>query len=141
MSRKSRILNYFEIATLRQEKLSDGTYRIKKIEDLLSEPYYNKIEEKGIYYNLSAVIKVGLRLLKWNNTPDELYHISQDELSKRLFVVKKFNSVGSDRLYLKSHIDGSNDDKLVSLGISGLNYMIEGRDFEIDELGIIRFKD
>lgn len=139
--RKSRIVNYLEIATLRQEKLSDGTYRIKKIEDLLNEPYYNKIEEKGISYNLSAVIKVGLRLLKWNNTPEELYHISQDELSKRLFVVKKFNSVGSDRLYLKSHIDGSNDDKFISLGVTGLNYMIEGRDFEIDELGNIHFKD
>lgn len=139
--RKSRIVNYFEIATLRQEKLLDGTYRIKKIEDLLNESYYKKIEEKGVFYNLSVVIKVGLRLLKWNNAPDELYHISQEELSKRLFVVKKFNSVGSDRLYLKSHIDGSNDDKFISLGVNGLNYMIEGRDFEIDELGNIRFKD
>lgn len=70
-----------------------------------------------------------------------MYHISQDELSKRLFVVKKFNSVGSDRLYLKSHIDGSNDDKFISLGITALNYMIEGRDFEIDELGNIHFVD
>ena len=140
--RKSRIVNYFEVAALRQEKLSDGTYRISCIEDLLNEPYYNRVEEKGVSYNLSAVIKVGVRMLKWENSPEELYDISPEELSKRLFIVKKLNSVGSDYLYLKSHINGSNDDKFNQVGIRNMNnYLIEGRDFEIDELGRIRFVD
>ena len=139
--RKSRIVNYFEIATLRQEKMPDGVYKITNVKDLLNEPYYSKIEEKGVYYNLSAVIKVGMRMLRWENTPEELYCISQEELSKRLFVVKKFNSVGSDRIYLKSHLDGSNSENFLNFGISALKFLIEERDFKIDDLGSIHFID
>ena len=66
---------------------------------------------------------------------------TQEELSKRLFVVKKFNSVGSDRIYLKSHLDGSNSENFLNFGISALKFLIEERDFKIDDLGSIHFID
>lgn len=139
--RKSRIVNYYEIALLRQEKTPNGEYKIKCLEDLLNEPYYNKIEEKGTVYNLSAVIKRRTRLLAWKERPEELNELSIEELSKRLYVVVTFNSKGGDFLYLKSHINGTENFD-ISIGvIKDFKYMIEGRDFDIDELGKIQFKD
>lgn len=139
--RKSRIVNYYEIALLRQEKTIDGNYKINCIEDLLSEPYYNRIEEKGVVYNLSAVIKRKTRLIAWKQNPEELNELSIDELSKRLYVVVTFNSKGGDFLYLKSHINGTENYE-ISIGvIKDFKYIIEGRDFEIDDLGRIQFKD
>ena len=139
--RKSKIVNYHEVAILRQEKEFDGTYRIKKIEDLLHEPYYNRIEEKGTIYNLSAVIMRKTRLLAWEQYPEELYGFSFSELSKRLFVVVNFNNKGGDYLYLKSHINGGDNYEISTGVIKDFKYMIEGRDFFIDDLGVIRFKD
>jgi hypothetical protein len=139
--RRSRIVNYYEIALLRQEKTTDGNYKINSIEDLLNEPYYNRIEEKGTIYNLSAVIKRKTRLIAWEQNPEELNELSIDELSKRLYVVVTFNSKGGDFLYLKSHINGTENYE-ISIGvIKDFKYIIEGRDFEIDDLGRIQFKD
>ncbi len=137
--RKSRIINYYEIALLRQEKTNDGNYIIKNLTDLLREPYFNRIEEKGIVYNLSCIIKYGTRMIKWEKNPEELFNLSTQELSKRLYVVKKFNSVGSDRLYLKLHIDGHVDENIKDFGISKLDFLIENRDFYVDDLGNIHF--
>ena len=139
--RKSRIVNYYEIALLRQEKTVDGNYKINCVEDLLNEPYYNRIEEKGVIYNLSAVIKRKTRLLAWEQSPEELNELSLAELSKRLCVVVTFNSKGGDFLYLKSHINGTENYE-TSIGvIKEFKYMIEGRDFDIDDLGRIILKD
>ena len=139
--RKSKIVNYHEVAILRQEKVADGTYKIKGIEDLLHEPYYNRIEEKGTIYNLSAVIMRKTRLLAWEQYPEELYEFSLAELSKRLFVVVNFNNKGGDYLYLKSHINGMDNYEISTGVIKDFKYMIEGRDFFVDDLGVIRFKD
>ena len=139
--RKSRIINYYEIALLRQEKTANGNYKINCIDELLNEPYYNKIEEKGIVYNLSAVIKRKTRLLAWEQNPEELNELPLEELSKRLFVVVNFNSKGGDFLYLKSHINGTEKHESSVGVIKEFKYMIEGRDFNVDELGNIHFKD
>ena len=139
--RKSKIVNYHEVAILRQEKVADGTYKIKRIEDLLNEPYYNRIEEKGTVYNLSATITRKTRLLAWEQRPEELYELSLAELSKRLFVVVSFNNKGGDYLYLKSHINGMDNYEISTGVIKEFKYMIEGRDFSIDELGVIHFND
>lgn len=139
--RKSRIVNYYEIALLRQEKTVDGNYKINCIEDLLNEPYYNRIEDKGVVYNLSAVLKRKTRLLAWKKSPEELNELPLTELSKRLYIVVTFNSKGGDYLYLKSHINGTENYE-ISIGvIKDFKYMIEGRDFEVDELGKIHFND
>lgn len=139
--RKSRIVNYHEIALLRQEKGADGNYKINSVEDLLNESYYNRIEEKGVVYNLSAVIKRKTRLLAWKHSPEELIELPLEELSKRLFVVAKFDNKGSDNLYLKSHIKSTDKEEFSTGIVKEFKYMIEGRDFEIDGLGKIHFKD
>lgn len=141
IARKSKILNYYEVSILRQEKTQGETYKIRCVEDLINEPYYNRIEEQGVVYNLSAIIKRKTRLLAWEESPKELEELSANELSKRLYVVVKFNNVGSDRLYLKSHIKGTEDYDLSTGVVRGFKYMIEGRDFEVDDLGIIHFNE
>ena len=78
-------------------------------------------------------------MIKWEKKPEELFNLSTQELSKRLYVVKKFNSVGSDRLYLKLHIDGHVDENIKDFGISKLDFLIENRDFYVDDLGNIHF--
>ena len=79
-------------------------------------------------------------MLQWKNSPEELYDLSQEELSKRLFIVKKFNYNNTNYLYLKSHLDGSADDNFKKIGIREMTYLIDGRDFNVDELGNIIFK-
>lgn len=139
---KSRIINYFEVAQLRKEKLSDGTYRIKSTKDLLQEPYYKSFEEKKVIYHINAVVKVGTRVLKWEKSPEELSGLDIDKLLERLYVVKKFNSTSSNHLYLKRHTDGSNENNFSEVADSNIKYyLIEGRDFEIDSLGNIHFFD
>ena len=139
--RKSRIVNYYEIALLRQEKTTDGNYKINCADDILNEPYYNRIEEKGVVYNLSAVIKRKTRLLAWEQSPEELNELTLEELSKRLFVVVNFNTMGGDFLYLKSHIKGTEKYDYNTGVVKDFRYMIEGRDFDVDDLGNIHFKD
>ena len=135
---KSRIVNYLEVAKLRQEKNADGTYRIKNIKDLVNEPYYNILEYKSDIYDLMAVIQKGTRLLKWEKSPKELYEKTMQELSMCLYVVQRFN----DRLHYKLHLTGGGDDmKLETCGFASMKFLIEGRDFEIDELGKIHFYD
>lgn len=139
--RKSRIINYYELALLRKEKVADGIYTINSVKDLKNEPYYSKIEEKGVIYNLSAIISRKTRLLAWKQSPEELYELSLAELSKRLLVVVNFNNMGGDFLYLKSHINGSDNYEISTGVVRDFKYMIEGRDFSIDELGVIHFND
>ena len=81
------------------------------------------------------------RLLAWEQYPEELYEFSLAELSKRLFVVVNFNNKGGDYLYLKSHINGMDNYEISTGVIKDFKYMIEGRDFFVDDLGVIRFKD
>lgn len=137
---KTRIVNYFEVASLRQEKAANGSYKIKNIQDLLNENDYRQIEDKGVTYTLSAIIRRGTRMLLREKTPEELYDLSQKELSNRLFIVMKFNYMGTDYLYLKSHLDGSGDSNFKKISVTKMTYLIEGRDFIVDALGIIDFK-
>ena len=134
---KSRIVNFLEVAKLRQEKNADGTYRIKNVKDLVNEPYYNKLEYKSDVYNLLAVIQKGTRLLKWEKPPKELYEKTIEELSMCLYVVQRFN----DRLHYKSHLTGGDDNKLQTCGFTSMKFLIEGRDFKVDDIGRIHFID
>ena len=144
VEREFRFLNYFDIANL----------GIKHIDQIKKEPYFQKIEDKNITLNLSAIVKVGTRVLMWKNSPEELTNLSSAELSKHLYSVYKFNWKGANCIYLRNHIEARNeipknedytffDDKkyqaLLTLVANGFNCLIEGRDFEINGLGQIVF--
>ena len=96
--------------------------------------------EKKVLYHLTAIIKVGYRVVKWEESPSEVLSLSKEELSKRLCIVKKFNKTGSRYIYLHSHLKvGDREDQ--NLTANEFNCLIEYRDFEIDRLGNITFKN
>lgn len=142
IERKFRFLNYFEVASM----------GINDVKDLIREPYFNKIEEKNFTLNLTAIIKAGTRVLMWTESPEELTCLSERELSRRLFIVYKFNLKGANCVYLQNHIEARNEiskdedftvfdrnnyQARLTLVANGFNCLIEDRDFIVDETGKI----
>lgn len=128
----TRIVSFLEVAKLKQEKNIDGTSKFKCISDLIQDSRYNKFESKGIIYYLDAVIKKGTRLLKWETSPNEL-HQKNANLNKFLYITQAFN----DRLHYKFHLNSKTIEKC---RFNSMKFLIEGRDFEIDELGNVKLK-
>lgn len=110
-----------------------------------------EIEEKKKSYSLSAIIKVGTRVLMWQETPDELLDC---DLSRRLFSVYKFNFKGIECIYLQNHLEARKDSDIeddftvfdsriyqprLTLVASNFNCLIEHRDFEITPVGKIEY--
>lgn len=138
--RKAEIINYMQISLL----------GISSIEELQSEPYYMRKVEGKKTYNLSAIITSGTKVLMWENSPEELCDLDNQELSKRLFVVDHFNKPGSIYIYLRNHLEANEDfdyetsyckgvyQSGVMLTPDNFNCLIENRDFVIDEIGKIK---
>lgn len=141
LERKFKLINYFEIAHL----------GISNANQLWNEPLYKVIEEKKKSYSLSAIIKVGTRVLMWQETPDELLDC---DLSRRLFSVYKFNFKGIECIYLQNHLEARKDSEIESdftefdsriyqprltMVANNFNCLIEHRDFEITPVGKIDY--
>lgn len=147
IERKFRLINYFEAAKL----------KIKDANELWQEPYFKTLDDDGKkQYNLSAIIKAGTHVLMWQKTPEEIYELSKSHLLRRLFVVYKYNPMGSIFIYLQNNIEArldseiKNDDAAFNsehyqarlhLVANNFNCLIEGRDFEITPIGEIKFYD
>lgn len=133
--RASKIINLFEISKL--IKAENFTTWENFFEN---EPLYNHFTSKDGDLKLAAVITPGQKVMRWYESPAELHGLVDDkeELSKRLYIVYKFNKKGaSDILYLQSHLS---HDEEVKLAANKFNVLIEHRDFEIDLLGNIVLK-
>ena len=141
VKRKSRILNYFDIAQYNKSRKEMGLTPLHDTNELFQENYYSILKEKKLEYKLSAILKVGDRILLWKETPEELTRLDAEKISERLFVIEKFNNMGSDFLYYRHHLDASNNDDLLKSTAQNANFLFEHRDFDIDELGNIIFKD
>lgn len=136
--RLSKIIGLYEVSVLAKTFNSANI-----IDNLRNTSSYNNICIKGVNYRLKSIFKVGTRVLLLNNdNPTDIYSLQPSELSKRLYVVVKFNNTGSDHLYLKSHLNSSPGELAIDLGLvpSNINCLVEGQDFEINELGLIIFK-
>jgi CRISPR-associated endonuclease Csn1 len=143
-----KILNLFEIAGL----------GISSIDEIKMEPEFQKIH-KGIGQNeielkLKAIIKVGDKVIFYNEMKNELQELTSKELNKRVFKVIKFNELGPSTayLYLQSHIEARPDVELekgekqlifdkyqprLELTCDKLNCAIENIDFKINSDGKI----
>lgn len=144
VEREFRILNYMDFSRLRIS-----------VQDLWNESYFSSIENKGVDYKLTAIIKTGTSVLMWENSPDELYGLSNESLNKRLFVVRKFNFKGSNCIYLWNHLEAREESDIkekdfttydegvyqakLTLVANSFNCLIEGRDF-VKVNGMIEFK-
>lgn len=134
IKRKNKIVSLFEISKeIRKKKTT--------IENFFFESNdYNRLIINGVIYNLISVFKTGTRLLLWNNSSSEIKDIisNNKELSKRLYYVKSFNSQSSDHLNIVHHLIANPErGDVLSLVAKDINCLVEGQDFEMDELGRI----
>lgn len=134
--RKFRIISSKELADLSKAGL------ITSVNSLFAEPEYNhlvKEQKKGAtIYMLKAIIQVGTHLLYQGENKLDIREMSSAELAQRLYTIIKFNMTGSEIIYIK-HNNDSSDDKPFAITASKFNHLIEGVDFNIDELGNIIF--
>ena len=145
--RDFRILNLFEISQIHNGRN-------------LEIPRVNE-KELPLY----AILKVGTKVLFYENTPEELVEMNQSMLSKRLYKIRGFEKDGRIRFGL--HIDARNDKQLsmdfpeseyqkngkngfskvnydnpwprLKLSIGNFNMLIEGKDFKFSLDGNIEF--
>lgn len=133
IDRKSNIISLFDLSlNFKGEEIKDFFSFFNRI------PRYATFNSKGVAYHLVAAITAGTKVLLWNEKPSELYDMigNNEELSKRLYTVYKFNTTGADLLYLLPH---NTDDQHfeLKLVVNNFNCLIEHRDFEMDILGNI----
>lgn len=143
VERRFRFLNYFDMVKL----------GVKDVEKIKTEPYFQAIEEKNFTLNLTAIIKAGTRVLMWSHSPEELVGMSANDISKRLFVVYKFNLKGANCIYLQNHLEARNEinqdedctvfdeskyQARLTLVANSFNCLIEDRDFVVTEMGTIK---
>ena len=145
IERASRIVSYFEAVEL----------GIKSPNDIKSIPHYATVDKGKARLHISKIFIVGTRILMWENSPEELFSMNNSELNKRLFVVFKFNNMGSDFVFANNHLEARPDKEAekgqkteynsskyitrVKLSPSNLNCLVENQDFVIDKLGNIHF--
>lgn len=149
VEREARIVSLFEISILK----SCGRNNINE-KTLVEEPDYRVSQKKKL--PLKAVIKRGTRVLFYENTPDEIMELDSSAISKRLYVVYKFNVMGTSTIYLKHHLeartenlceknecgtvfDSNSTKSYLTLKSSALNALIEHVDFEVNAIGEIVF--
>lgn len=98
---------------------------------------------------LKAVLKTGTMILFWENNPDEIWDLSQAEMTKRLFKLTQFESDGriqarfhqvakpDNELSTVSKLDFTEKNDKVRLSKGNLNMLVEGIDFNLNILGQI----
>jgi CRISPR-associated endonuclease Csn1 len=138
--RSYRILNLFDIAQL----------SIKRIEQLQREPEFQSVQKGRAMLRLKRILRVGDRMVLFKNSRDE---ITASNIRNRLYVLFKFNEMGTPYLYLRHHLEARPNDELpreevefiperyqprLALKISKLNCLFEGIDFDIEPDGTIR---
>ena len=139
LERRAEIVNYMQIVHS----------NIASIDELRKS--HLTINDKKKSFDLSAVLLSGMKVLIWEKTPDELYDMDTQKLSRRLFVVDHFNKPGSIYIYLRNHLEAKDEFKYetsynnnvyqsgIMLTPDNFNCLIEGRDFVIGNTGKIVF--
>ncbi len=150
ISRSYRILNLLDIVNL----------KIKGPNELFRIPSFQLIEKgqgkKKNLYHLKHILKVGQRVLLWNENPDELRDLEKTEILKRLYKIYKFNEIiaPTTYIYLKHHNEARQENELdeekklviekyqplIALKPNDFNCLIEGIDFDITLDGEIIMK-
>lgn len=92
--RDFRLINYFEVAKL----------GISNPDQLFFEPEF-AFYEGNKSMHLKAIIKKGSRVLLYSNRIEEVQDLDNDGLSRHLYIVYKFNSMGTPTLYLHHHLE------------------------------------
>lgn len=104
--RALKIVGLFDLASLRLDNISE----------IAKEPYYaNTQAGKGKSKEdipLYCIIQTGCKTIFFNKNIEELRELSREDLLKRLFIVYKFNEMGSPYIYLQFHLEARPNDQL-----------------------------
>lgn len=138
--RAFRILGLFDLAKL----------KFKADTDFFADQYFRVLEvgkgEKRVELPLVKILKVGTKVIFFDDTIEELKEMSIRDISKRLFRVYKFNEMGTPNLYLQLHLEARKNELLgdggtcfdplklnsrLKIKADKLKAAIEGRDFEV----------
>lgn len=141
ISRAYKIINLLDLVNM----------EIKDSNELYQIPSFQTLEKgkgkKKTLYVLKHILKVGQRVLLWNENSDELRDLEKKELLKRLYKIYKFNEMSmTGYVYLKHHNEAKFDNELpkedknfqigkyqplLALTPDKLNCLFEGIDFDI----------
>jgi len=148
--RSFRVVGLFELAQL----------KLKKIDHIKSEKYYQVVEagrgKNKTEIPLSHVITVGIKVIPFKNSKEELKDLPRKDLLKRVYRVYKFNEPAPSTvyIYMQNHLEARPNDELgngekdlnleiyqprVFLNAAKFTCVIEGRDFSIDLDGTIHW--
>lgn len=145
VQRAFRLINYFDIAQL----------RIHDPNTLFLEPEFATLKKKDnkkpeVIHDyktmpLRAIIKKGTRVLLYKNHPEEAKDYDNEKMNSHLYIVYKFNIMGTPNIYLRHHLEArkekecDNPNSYLSLKADNFKALIEHVDFQIDQLGNIYF--
>src|SRR5690606_31884210 len=148
-----------------QEELTpESLFKSKELLD----PVYIGRGKKSKRASLEHVFLVGQKVLFFENEKEELKDLENDDLSKRLYFVKRLADANAQRILFQHHLEARDDKKLAkdfpkeefgtkgkdgfskfSIGFiaprllltpGNFNFIIEGKDFEMKLDGTIEFK-
>jgi CRISPR-associated endonuclease Csn1 len=142
-----RFITLLELAKMKLDRISNLLTAYPHLHEVI----INK-KKQEITIALHSIIQTGTRILVFNNDSTELFDLWPGELSKRLFVVYKFNAAPSNYLYAKLHtvaklddekeyteIDSNQPQKYLKLTAPNTKCLFEGIDFNISLDGTISF--
>lgn len=158
--RKFVPLNLFETAEI---KRFNG---IKKVEDFF-EPFL-EVGKRKEKYILKTVLKTGQRVIFYIDNREKLHNLSNEQLYNRIYLIRRFYSFTSGTIQFQHHKEARTDDELkeafpkeiygdrgkngfnkfdlkekyprLLLSPINFNFVVEGKDFEINIDGTIKFK-
>jgi CRISPR-associated endonuclease Csn1 len=143
--RNARILNLFDF----------DSYGFSSIKEIWNDKYINTFNEKNRIFPLKRILKVDQKVIFYIKNKEELKNLDIKNLSKRLFVVYKFNEMGTPNIFLQNHLESRSDNELddgdtsfnenkyqyrLKLKVDKLNCIIEEDDFIMKPDGNIIFK-
>lgn len=156
-------LNLYQVANIRKD------INPEKIED-----YFSPFKELGRGKSKSevpiySVLKVGMKVLFFKESKEELKELNISEISKRLYIITRLYDVISGRLMFNFHLDARPDEELskafpkdtfgqkgkngfsefnfefpwprLLMSPGSFNFIVEGRDFRVTPDGKISLND
>ncbi|NII28361.1 hypothetical protein HB364_24980 [Pseudoflavitalea sp. X16] len=148
LMRADRIINLFEIASLK------SFVNLNSHLDIYKEKEFNILLKGKDELTLKYIIRVGDRIIFFNETKNELKDLSTIEINSRIFKVNKFNEQGTAYLYVQNHLEARPDSELeeeevifnmtkyqsrLKLKVNKLNCVVENYDFKIKGDGKIEW--
>ncbi len=148
LDKKNNVVRTYELVNLLDTaKLSKFSSKNTNKQTLVPE---NSTKGK-LQLPLAYILKTGMSVLFYENTPEELSDLEPYQLRNRFYKITQFE--GDGRIQLRFHqearqdkdlqrysaVDFTNPKEKLRLALTNFNALIEGRDFTLTETGTIKW--